>query len=521
MINVLKQISHQVILNALEMSDMEVDQEDSFLALSIATCIQKANLENNESCTIFVDSVSHDSMVRNLDILKELTNSNTSIVITNSSLDHKETTERVSITTTDISIVNALEKSKYLPDLIILCDPTITNLENLLSSGQLQNIKKTKTKVFITHDQNVNATNTLMYLKKYNVHESSTVINEFTSNEQTRELADKITMLNIYGITKQSGYYVDEPVIRQMLNNTYFDRRFNAFGLHHKQTIEGQDTDLIAFDYELHYAPKSLKVYKLINSTFSEVLSLKKDPFAPLTHKLKSEAFSDHDNVKYISLQHKENAVNIRLHFDSLIKERIRNLKSAAKDEITTLSTESSKELINVITNNLSPDTPKRNATTQDVASFRLYHHFSEEFAKNITDMPIMYHAKDLMGSELIFEIAKHDNENELLEHYLQQTGLNPNPNMYDAFGVTLLETAIDAKAFKNIDSLLAYGADVNFQNPLGSTALHRAYANECAISTNKLNRYCAKQLTNIFGKKPADLMSQGFEKEILLQAAS
>ena len=523
MINVLTDISHEAILNALEYIDMEVDKEDSHLALSVGCCIQNSNLESVDTINIIIDGIEHPAMIRNLDLIKTLVSetTNINILITDCNIDYSELDGRVRVETTYKSLDESLKTSKVNPDLIVTVGMNFTKINKILDNQVLYSLKKSKTNFYIGSQKSQNLTNNLIHLAKFNVKETKTIINNFAYDDKTDELIHKVTLLDLSGITKQIGYYVDESVIRQMINNTYFDKAYNVFGLHHTFPIGESKKELIAFDPEYYYCCKENTVYKLNETKFTVAEKLKKDPFPSLTRKLKKEHYSSNDNVSYISLKHKENAVNIRLHFDHLVSKKILEFRESAKEELLNLGAIPSKSTINVLANNLSQGVSLRNTTTQDVSAYKMYHHFKLDFTKSVKDMPIMYHAKNLLGNELIFEIAKHDEDNELLENYLQQTQLNINNELTDSHGLSLLETCIESGAFINAVSLLINGADVNFQSPLGFTALHRAYAKGCVEGVTILNECKAKQLKNIFGKTPLEIMPKGFEELVLERCAS
>jgi hypothetical protein len=526
MINVLTDISHEAILNALEYIDMEVDKEDSHLALSVGCCIQNSNLETKDKINIIIDGIDgirQSAMIHNLDLLKTMVSNSTNIniLITGSNSEHSESTKYLRVETTTKSLNDSLKSSQLKADLIIGVGMDFIKTNNLLDNKVLYSLKNSDTKFYMGSPKSQNLTNNLIHLAKFNVKESQTIINNFAYDDVTNELLHKVTLLDLSGITNQIGYYVDESVIRQMINNTYFDKSYNVFGLHHTFIIGDTNKELIAFDPEYYYCCKENIVYKINETKFTVVEELEKDPFPSMTRKLKKETYSTNDNVSYIPLKHKENAVNIRLHFDHLVSKKIRPFRDSAKQELIDLGVIPSKNAINVLANNISNGVSLRNTTTQDVSAYKMYHHFRPDFIKSVEDMPIMYHAKNLLGNELIFEIVKNDEDNELLENYLQQTQLNINKNLTDSHGLSLLETCIEADAFNNAVTLLINGSDVNFQSPLGFTALHRAYANGCVEGVIILNECKAKQLKNIFGKTPLDIMPEGFEKLVLERCAS
>jgi len=294
-----------------------------------------------------------------------------------------------------------------------------------------------------------------------------------------------------------------------MINNSYFDPRFNSFGLHHKITKESNVFNIIFFDYEFCYDPFLQTVFRAINGELVIIAKFEIDPFSILTRQLKSQNFSPENDNAYISLIDKEYAAKLRAHFNTIIKTRIENFKEQAKIELKSLNISESNDNVNTSALAISSGHTLRDVTSIDVKCFKKLHHSPKTFISDIKNNKNMYIAQDNRGKQLIFELIKLDSfHNQIIDFFHQKDELNFNLYNTDDDGFSLLDNAITSGAYKNAEYLLKKGFKVNHQTGLGFTALHRAYSLGNDEGKALLIKHGAKTTKNHFGQTPLELSS-------------
>lgn len=508
--------NYQDAIEQLKTIEEEINSPSLYIPLSIASALEELNPNYRDKCqlNIIIDGLQASEDLGVVRMLKHYVTklSEINILYTNTDRDLEAVTdEGFRIEFTQDSLSTTLRRSKdknsdiHCIFLFNICDH---ELEASLESGSLQAyLKRRATKVYLFHNAVDHEITRLLLLKKYNANEISTVRNKFSHSFKNTFIAELISSVDFSKATKHEGYVDSEATIMKMVRNTYFDTRFNSFGLHYTAEIDGRDRPVIFFDYEFCYSPEDYSVYTINEGEFEVVEKTKEDPFPLFSRELKKESFVIESETPYIPLRHKENAARLRTHFSSLLKERIRSFEKCAENMLKECNVDISDAAMKLAFLSISSRYTLRDVTTSDREAFRLLHHDIETFRAIARKNKKLYTAKDHRCSYLIFELVRSDKHYEQVidfMHHYESLGFNLYD--FDSDGYTLLDNAITSSAFKIAEMLIKKGYDVNHQNPFGFTALHRAYAEDNDDAKALLLQRGARELVNSFGSTPKDL---------------
>lgn len=366
------------------------------------------------------------------------------------------------------------------------------------------------TKLVICHNSFDDVTRRMLKLKRFNITEEKTIFNPYFLEVGDIQSSYLVTLANPMNATRNEGFIETESTLRKMFNNVYFDPRFNSFGLHYTAKQEGHTIKAIFFDYEFCYDPFTYTVYGAVDGAFHPVAKFESDPFSIFSRELKEKTFLDDKSQVYIPFIDKEHAAKLRMHFTSLIKDRIEGFKEIARNDLISNDLEPTDERVNLHALAISSGHALRDTNNADKMAYRLFEHYLTDFKEEVKSDKALYFAKDIRGKELIFNIVKSDDNLDMLMDFIHHKDtFEFDVHSLDDDGFTLLDNAIINGAYKNAELLIRKGFNVNFANPFGFTALHRAYALNVEEGMAVLIKHGAKTKANLFGQEPQDLQPQ------------
>lgn len=486
-----------------------------FPIASIAFAIEElaSSLKTRERVHIIIDGLSDDDVNSNLSSLKHYFKEDTQLLITltnseSNNLDDDGQNTYVAKSKNSLGelLQMALEEDEQITA-IFMFNAFGNGLIGEIKHKRLQSyIKNSKARVFVFHNSYENEISSLLGLKRFNIQEKNTIKNRFALPIGKHFAASLISSLDFEHSTKNEGFVEGEPVITKVINNMYFNTRFNAFGLHFMHEEDDQQMPIVFFDYELCYCYTNFTVYNSSTGKLVKVLKHDHDPFPLLTRIIKSQVFAKQTNLPYITLSQKETAAKLRTHFTKLMKSRL-DYTLCAKQHLNEHGIIPNDERISIINSVLNIEHNLRDCSIDDIKAFKMLHHNIKDFASASFMDKKLFTARDHRGNYLVFELATNDKYNELLldfTYHCESLGLKL--TLIDDQGYSLLDHATVNSAFKNIKTLLDRGISVNLANPLGFTALHRAYACGDTKAIEYLVEMGAKKSKNEYGNYPEDL---------------
>ena len=504
------------IVEQLSTVSDSITEESAFLPASIANTFKNlfTSIDTKEEANIVIDGITDEDLIDHLTLLSHYIPETLHInilVLGFNNFEKPKVGDNILVQTSKESLDQVMKRSReqrFTLHSIFLFNVDDKKLLNQLQNNLLQPyFRGMNTKLFICHNSDERETPRLLELKRYNIVEQKTFYNTFALDELETYIGQRISLVSCQNATRNPGFVEAEPTLKKMFNNTYFDKRFNSFGLHYKHEHEEETLCVIFFDYELCYDPFNYRVYAVNQGKFNLITEFSSDPFSILTRSLSDKVFHTNQPDAYISLSDKEHGAKLRQHFATILKCRMEAFHNESRNALQRNGIEITEERVALNAKNLGSGHPVRDATKADVHAFKTFHHAPETFVKEVKSKKSLYVAKDLFENELIFQLASDDNFNPQLIDFLHNMhDLDFDIHRLDADGYSMLDAAVTSGAVENAETLIRRGFNVNFANPFGFTALHRAYASGNEKGQAILTKHGAKITKNVFGQTPKDL---------------